>query len=178
MPITCRELFAELDEYEGRVPLDLLVQRLTELRVTRDDVRAYLNFDPERYSRNLMHAGPGYQALVLCWKNGQRSPIHNHRGSSCGVKVIAGDATETGFDVADNGLIYATGSRVLREGAVCGSQDDDIHQVSNLSGGGRDLITLHVYSPALLRMQVFSLTDSSINDFEDKIFAFAEGAGI
>lgn len=178
MALELRDFFAELDRFTERVPLDLLVRRLGDLRITLEDVRHYLRFDPERYTRNLLHEGAGYQALVLCWRNGQRSPIHNHRGSSCGVKIIAGDATETVFERAENGLVYATGSRVLREGLVCGSQDDDIHQVSNLAGGGRDLITLHIYSPALLHMQVFSLTDPVVSEFDDEVFAFAEGAGI
>ena len=43
----------------------------------------------------------------LCWRNGQRSPIHNHRGSNCGVKVLRGVATETTFARAANGMIYA-----------------------------------------------------------------------
>src|SRR5439155_1043142 len=111
-------------------------------------------FSAERYVRNRLHDGPAYQALVLCWRNGQRSPIHNHRGSRCGVKVLRGVAVETVFAPAPNGMVYATGSRELRTGHICASSDEDIHQISNLQGGGADLITLHLYSPPLLRMDM------------------------
>jgi cysteine dioxygenase len=168
----------ELDGYAQRVPLDELVRRMEALQITFDDVREFARFNAERYQRNLLHSGPGYSALVLCWRNGQRSPIHNHRGSSCGVRVLPGEATETFFERNANGHVYATGSRVLREGAVCGSQDDDIHQVSNLQSGNADLVTLHVYSPPLLSMQVFSLTDTTVRDFYDPVFAFCDGDGI
>ncbi len=172
------EFLAALDRFEGRVPLDDLVHRLEELAITLDDVRDYVQFGPTTYRRNLMHAGPAYQALILCWRNGQRSPIHDHRGSSCGVRVLAGNATETIFLRNENGLVFPTTTRVLAEGAVCGSQDDDIHQVSNLQPGHADLVTLHVYSPPLLSMRTFSLTDAQVGEFYDPISCLTDGAGI
>jgi DMSO/TMAO reductase YedYZ molybdopterin-dependent catalytic subunit len=42
---------------------------------------------------------------------------------------------------------------------VIGNEDGDLHQVSNLQAGSADLVTLHVYSPPLLRMTTYSLTD-------------------
>lgn len=171
---------AALDRYNERVPLNELCVRLRELTISLDDVREHMRFGKQTYQRNLMHAGPGYQALILCWRSGQRSPIHDHRGSSCGVRVLAGVATETFFDRTESGYVYATGSRRLETGNVCGSQDDDLHQVSNLQPEGQDLVTLHVYSPALMTMGVYSLTDRTVRDFFDPIhtLAFAHGDGI
>lgn len=173
-----RELLDELDQYEHRVPLDELVARLEALDISVADVSEFAQFGRETYRRNLMHAGPGYQALILCWRSGQRSPIHDHTGSSCGVKVIQGAATETYFERTPDGYVYATSSRQLAEGLVCGSQDSDMHQISNLQGPGRDLITLHIYSPPLMHMNVFSLTDSHVEDFFDPVHTLMDGAGI
>lgn len=176
--LTLREFLAELDAYDHRVPLDELVARLEALDLCFDDVRDYAQFGRESYQRNLLHAGPGYQALILCWRSGQRSPIHDHTGSSCGVKVIKGVALETYFERTSEGYVYATSSRELPEGAVCGSQDSDMHQVSNLQPRGCDLVTLHVYSPPLLHMGVYSLTDTNVRDFFDPIHTLMDGAGI
>ncbi len=168
----------ELNQFEDRVPLGLLTRRLKSLEINVDDVAQWIEFDPHRYRRNLMHAGPGYQALVLCWLAGQRSPIHDHEGSTCGVKVLQGVATETIFDRTASGMLLARRSRELREGYVCGSQDSDIHQLSNLQDGGRQLVTLHVYSPPLLSMNTYSLTDASVMRFADPVHEFVQGAGI
>lgn len=172
------EFLHDLDQYDHRVPLDELVARIRTLDITVDDVRDVVHFGKERYQRNLLHAGPGYTALILCWSSGQRSPIHDHTGSSCGVRILRGEATETAFERTPEGYVYATGSRVLREGQICGSQDADIHQMSNLQPNGKDLITLHVYSPALLRMQVFSLEDTAVRQFNDPVMVLTDGAGI
>jgi cysteine dioxygenase len=171
--------FATLDRLPGRLPLQVILEWFAEVRLTVEDVANYLIFSPERYVRNLLHAGPAYQALVLCWRNGQRSPIHNHRGSNCGVHVLRGVATETQFARAPNGLIFATGSRDLPPGHVCASADDDIHQVSNLQAGRADLVTLHVYSPPLLRMDMFALDTPAVREWDDPINdPFALGGGI
>lgn len=172
------DFLADLDQYSERVPLDELVERIERLDFSFEDIAAFAHFGTDTYRRNLMHAGPGFQALILCWRPGQRSPIHDHRGSSCGVRVIKGVATETFFERTPDGLIYATGSRELPAGQVCGSQDADIHQVSNLQPAGCDLLTLHVYSPPLLRMGMYSLTDTAVREFLDPVRGFVNGDGI
>jgi cysteine dioxygenase len=126
-----------------------------------------------------MNAGPAYHALIICWRGGQRSPIHDHVGSNCAVKVLRGVATETIFERGPNGMIYATGSRILNAGEVCASADSDIHQVSNLEANENDLITLHLYSPPLISMNVYSLIGSGIRKFLDPINEdFSAGSGI
>lgn len=172
------DFLARMDCHPQRVPLDELTSMLAELSITLNDVKDFVKFGGETYRRNLMHAGPGYHALILCWKNGQRSPIHDHRGSSCGVRILKGVATETYFNKSANGLIYAASSRELHEGQVCGSQDADIHQISNLQPGSAELVTLHVYSPPLMVMGTYSLLDQSVGEFADPVFEFCHGAGI
>ena len=103
-------------------PADLtpLVGELDELAVSTDDVKSHLVFSRHSYARNLVHAGPHHHLLVLCWKNGQRSPIHDHRGSVCGVRVLRGTMTETYFERAPNQHIKATRSHDIASGGVVG----------------------------------------------------------
>jgi cysteine dioxygenase len=179
MPAVIDDLFTDLDAVAGQLPLRAILDWFRSHPLSIDNVTEYLVFRPDRYVRNLLHAGPNYQALVLCWRNGQRSPIHNHRGSNCGVRVLRGVATETTFARAANGMIVPTRSRELAEGHVCATADDDTHQVSNLQAGGADLVTLHVYSPPLLRMEVFSLDSPAVSLWDDPVNdPFAQGGGI
>ncbi|MBM3995647.1 MAG: hypothetical protein FJ303_16065 [Planctomycetes bacterium] len=179
MPTAIDNVFASLDRLDGPLSLPILLDWLGDMRLTLDDLAAYLIFRPERYVRNLLHVGLAYQALLLCWRNGQRSPIHNHRGSNCGVKVLRGVATETLFARAANGLMFATHSRDLPAGHTCASADENVHQISNLQAGGADLVTLHVYSPPLLRMDMFSLDTPAVTEWDDPINdPFLHGGGI
>jgi len=177
MARTLDDLFDCLESLRHRAALTDLVRHLEELELDCDEVSSFVRFSNRGYTRNLVRGGPWFNVLVLCWKNGQRSPIHDHHGSSCGVRVLRGIATETIFDFAPNRHVKALFSRDLKAGCVCGSQDDDIHQVSNLQSGDADLVTLHVYSPPLLYMGTYSLTDLT-RGTEPMFLEFSDAAGI
>lgn len=177
-PLTLEDFFAYMDGITGRVGVEALRARLQALRITLDDVADHVHFSPHHYLRNLIHEGPCYHVLALCWRSGQRSPIHNHANSVCGVKVLTGVATETQFERTDCGLLKPTLTRDLHEGQVCVSADSDTHQVSNLQAPGVDLVTLHVYSPPLLKMETYSLTDGSVGEFIPAEFDHIHGSGI
>ena len=68
---------------------------------------------------------------------------------------------ETRFELAANGHVMAVASRELGPGSLLGSEDEDLHQISNLQAGDADLVTLHVYAPPLLAMGLYSLYDLS-----------------
>ena len=174
------ELFHTLDQSPVPLSKDQLLEQLSGLELTIDDVRPWMNFSPNGYVRNLVHDRATYQALLLCWRNGQRSPIHDHAGSACGVLVVHGTVTETIFDRAPNGMIMGVESLTLTEGEVCASVDQNIHQISNLQANSADLVTLHIYSPPLRTMGTYSLTDAQVRHVEEPIFIpeWCDGAGI
>ncbi len=171
-------LIEYLDGLTSRAPVAELKTRLVGLDVKVEDVADYVHFGEERYLRNLVHQGDWYHVLVICWRSGQRSPIHNHAGSTCGLCVLAGVATETIFEPTPSGLIKAVSSLDRHTGNVAASQDADIHQVSNLQKTGTDLVTLHVYSPPLFRMDTYSLTDATVGEFRPMVLEHAAGSGI
>lgn len=177
MPLTLNTLLNKLDTFIQKIPLDDLQDLLKDLEVDPQTLAPYTQFQMETYKRNLIRAGENYHALLLCWKNGHRSPIHDHRDSRCAFRVMQGTATETVFLKSPNGHVYPTGSRELSEGTTGLSENSDMHQISNLQGEG-DLITLHVYSPPLLVMGQYSLTTGAVSDFIDPVFEFSEGTGI
>ncbi len=175
---TLESLRTYLDGLTARAGKAELRRRLENLHVGIEDVRQHLRFGLDNYRRNLVFEGDHYHLLIICWRSGQRSPIHNHAGSVCGLKVLTGVATETVFVGTPSGLLKPGATHEVRAGQIVVSQDDDIHQVSNLEAPETDLVTLHIYSPALLRMDTYSLMDSSIGEFRPIIFGFEHGSGI
>jgi cysteine dioxygenase len=171
------ELLDYLDHLEERASLPELTARLARTEISCADVADFTRFSDRGYTRNLVQQGEHYALLVLCWKNGQRSPIHDHHGSSCAVRVLRGTATETVFDFSPNGDVWAVSSRQHRPGTVVGSQDSDVHQISNLQAGDADLVTVHVYSPPLMWMGTFSLYDRTRGQ-EPMLIEFSDAAGI
>jgi cysteine dioxygenase len=177
MAHSLQPLFRYLDGLSGRAPLGELAAAVRPLAIDWADLADCVRFSEQGYTRNLVRAGTWYHVLVLCWKNGQRSPIHDHAGSSCCVRVLRGTLTETRFEFTPNHHIKATVSQDYAPGSVFASADLDLHQVSNLQPGEADLVTLHVYSPPLRRMGTYSLTDLT-RGHELMFVEFCDAAGI
>jgi cysteine dioxygenase len=178
VPQKLRPLVAYLDTLTERASIDRLKELLAASHATIDDVREFVRFEPGHYQRNLVALGPWYEVLVICWRSGQRSPIHNHAQSTCGLKVLTGVCTETYFAHSPCGQVVALSRHECEAGHVCASEDADTHQVSNLQGPGHDLVTLHIYSPPLRKMKKFSLTSAGAEDWAPPVVEFAHGGGI
>ncbi len=154
-----------LNALESRAPIEQLRHHLTQLDVKADDLTPFSIFGDTCYRRNLISEGPWFELLCICWKSGQRSPIHNHAGSTCGLRIIEGVATETAFETTPCGQIKPTKSVDYEPGLVCCTQDSQIHQVSNLQPANQCLRTLHIYSPPLRTMQTYSLMDGAVGNY-------------
>ena len=157
-----------LKGFDQRIDLDELRHRLDDDSISSDLLSDYIHFSEERYSRNLLAYGPQFYALVLCWLPGQASPIHDHKGASCGVRIIEGVATETSFRFDGEGLVEQSVT-TLEAGAVCGSFDDDIHEIRN--NGETNLVTLHIYSPYLDNINLYDRETGEITQFSDPMVA-------
>ena len=154
-------LIAYLDTVTGRVDLAALSRMLTELRATRQDIEPACCFGVKGYRRNTISESPHYELLSLCWRSGHCTPIHDHRGVSCAFKVIEGTGTEIRFRVTDSGLVCPTAATSMPPGYLCAADDADIHQVANMQAPGLDLVTLHIYSPPIRRMNTYEFKTSA-----------------
>jgi cysteine dioxygenase len=157
-----------LQDHKQRIDLEELKTRLDDDTITAELLAEHIQFNDERYARNLLAYGPQFYALVLCWKPGQASPIHDHKGASCGVRVIEGVATETSFRWQD-GKLVAQSVTSMSAGEVCGSFDDDIHEIRN--AGDSNLVTLHIYSPYLDNINLYDRETGEITVFSDPMVA-------
>lgn len=167
-----------LDGLTERASIESLDSHLRALDIDVSDLAEFARFSNTQYQRNLVSEGSWYHLLVICWKSGQRSPIHNHAESTCGFRVLQGKATETTFEMTPCTMVKAMSSTDMDVGSVAAMKDDDIHQMSNLQAEGTDLVTLHIYSPPLLRMQTYSLTERKVGEYRPQIHEHSFGSGI
>jgi cysteine dioxygenase len=128
-----------------------------------EEIAPFLGFKTGNYSRHRVMKNQFVEMLVLCWKPGQRTPIHDHNGSHGAVYCHKGILWETTFDYdTDRGLSYK-GHRELRGGGLTGSEVPDIHQIGNPDVSGRDLVTIHIYAPPLGVLKTYKLGSSTID---------------
>jgi predicted metal-dependent enzyme (double-stranded beta helix superfamily) len=148
---------AETIACEAVIPMGSLspheaVARILERRVTEPALLdgVHCPGSPDRYTRHLVYAGPGFSILALVWLPGQMSPIHGHR-SWCALGIRQGTLVETCFTREDARLTLDA-CRQLQPGMVSHSDGDDdhYHRVANL--GVETAVSIHVYGVAFDRL--------------------------
>lgn len=129
--------------------LEQIYDWLESANISTEELRPYIGFKDGNYWRHRVCRNEFVEMLVLCWRPGHRTPIHDHNGSHGGVKVHEGPLWETMFIYdKEKGLEYKS-AREYAPGAVTGSDIPDIHQLGNPDVSDRNLITIHVYAPPL-----------------------------
>ena len=98
-----------------------LYELIEQTKISPNELRPYLGFKAGNYSRHRVMRNEFVEMLVLCWKPGQRTPIHDHNGSHGAVFVQEGIMWETTFEYdSDDGLTYKA-HRELRAAGLTGS---------------------------------------------------------
>ncbi|SHJ10804.1 Cysteine dioxygenase type I [Rubritalea squalenifaciens DSM 18772] len=160
-----------------RPPIDDLVAKMKKFDISMQELGSFVQFHDRGYRRNVVFENEHVQLLCLCWKSGQRSPIHDHAQSICAVKIVEGVASETLFEMTPSGYIKAVSTVDYGEGVI-GSEDDDTHQVANLQEEGQDLVTLHCYAPPLRKMKTYSIDSKFSQMYEPVNEMHIYGSGI
>jgi cysteine dioxygenase len=173
-------LISAIDELRHKAPemtLPGLRRFISQLKPERPELERYIHFTSERYARNLVYKCDSFECLVLCWKPGQRSPIHDHANSICAVYTIDGVLSADNYRKMANSHIRADYSEDFKPGSVLSIQTTEIHQVSNLQDGA-DLISLHFYLGPLENSFLYSVQQPVHELYQrtyTRVFTLADG---
>ncbi len=147
--LSWRSLIEVLEAQREAPALEQLCAWLENTEISTADLQPYLGFKDANYWRHRVCRNEFVEMLVLCWRPGHRTPIHDHRGSHGAVMVYDGILWETIFNFdPEKGLCYKA-ARECRAGEVTGAAVPDIHQLGNPDVSEQNLITIHIYAPPL-----------------------------
>jgi cysteine dioxygenase len=149
---------------------------LYHVEVTQDDLRPFRFFKQGTYTRHRVLRNEFAELLVLCWKPGQRTPIHDHNGSYGAVRVCEGVMWETSFALDDEHKLYYQSGREWNAREVTAADVPDIHQIGNPEVSGQDLVTLHLYAPPLGVLNTYKVGSREVGYYSPN--EFMDGAGI
>ena len=168
--LTFSELIDLLSSQTTAPTLEQLHDWVSSVEILDLDLEPYIGFKEGNYWRHRVCRNDAVEMLVICWRPGQQTPIHDHNGSHGVVKVQKGLMWESIFTYQeDKGLSYDTG-RECSVGTITGAEIPDIHRLGNPEDSGQDLITIHVYAPPLGVLKTYKVGSSQIdlytpNDF-------------
>lgn len=171
-PVSCgslQDLVQQLHDIfsEDRVNIEYVNDLLESYKNNPLEWKKYAKFDRYRYTRNLVDEGNGkFNLMIVCWREGQASAIHDHANSHCFMKMLHGELTEIRFanpeeneqtesSDDDNGLRELSRT-VLGKNCVCYINDSiGLHRVENASHTTK-AVSLHLYCPPFDSCSVFN----------------------
>lgn len=114
---------------------------------------------------------PHLTAWLICWMDEQDTGFHDHDVSSGAVAVVSGAVREERLTIEG-----PTRKDTYRAGGTFHFSASDIHRVSH--AGSEPSVTLHVYSPPLLRMGAYVIGEDGVlarhpMSYEDELHPLA-----
>jgi cysteine dioxygenase len=149
---------------------------LSDVRIDEAGLRPFVAFKPSTYARRHVCRNEFAEMLVLCWRPGQRTPIHDHNGSYGAVRVCQGIMWETIFAFEGSDKLSYVSGREWTSGFVTGADVPDIHQIGNPEISGQDLVTIHLYAPPLGVLNTYKVGSSQVGHYTPG--EFMDGGGI
>ena len=151
------DLVETLGTLRAAPAFDDLQRWLGEVSVGAEELRPYVQFRPGTYVRTRVLKNEHAELLVLCWRPGHYTSIHDHNGSYSAIRVVSGLMHETLYDFDEQAGLRLTASREWRPGRITTADIPDIHRIGNACDSGGDMITLHCYSPPFETIRTYQL---------------------
>jgi len=168
--LTFTELIEKLNEQTNPPTLEAITSWLSTVEISQLELEPYLGFKEGNYWRHRVCRNDAVEMLVICWRPGQKTPIHDHNGSHGVVRVQQGLMQETIFDYDEaQGLCHSSG-RECPQSTITGAAVPDIHQLGNPDVSGCDLITIHVYAPPLGVLKTYKLGSAQVDFYTPNDF--------
>ena len=153
------EFICEMQQVPSReLKLPALKDLFGRLDLSDELITGNIHFTEGGYARNLVCRTPRFDMLVLCWKPGHVTTIHDHAGSLNVTRVFQGALTSRAFERGERPeprhcLVKLAHEERLSGGAFSCVDHGEVHQLANTSQG--DLVTVHVYARPLKDITVY-----------------------
>ena len=145
------ELITTLSEAE-RSQYNAIIR---SMKFSVDSFGDYCSWCEKSYTRNCIVENEKFEMILLCWEKGQITPIHDHGGEECWVKVIDGELGETIYQEDETGKLNKIKSNTSKTGDISYMIDFmGFHRLENLST--ERSMSLHIYAKPIRTCRVFN----------------------
>ncbi len=125
--------------------------------LSRIDFTSYYLFDEKEYTRNLLYSDSTCELILICWKHGQKSAVHDHADSECIMCCVDGVLQENHY-IKSNGEkpseLVCTEAKTLRPYSLSRINNEiALHQIVN--GHNGNSVSLHLYIPGIATCKVY-----------------------
>ncbi len=163
---------------EGLITKQKIYDYLVAYEIRPEDLERYMQWLPERHTRNKIFRNDMIEVMLICWPVGAVTPLHTHNGQLGWMTMIEGKLLVENYRKVDcnrhenqqvvgmDCLAGATriemqhlGNELAIHGGTLNTVDktQTIHRIRNLAEWNERALSMHVYSRPIDSCVVFDM---------------------
>lgn len=103
------------------------------------------------YNKKKIYSDENIDVIIISWKKGQCSKIHDHPRNGCIVRILDGELEEETYKLTDCGLEFVNKNHLVTNSISYREDRTILHRITAL----HDCVSLHVYSPSNFKMSLY-----------------------
>ena len=170
--MSVKNLVKTLESLEEFTP-ESVHEVVSECDIGVEDLKNWIDYDypvSDSYGRKMVHDGGFFEVMVMCWRPGDYSAIHDHGKAEFGAVKMFGDAEHASFELEEGRLTTIARER-NESGTTLKVTASLIHQMGN--PGEKNFFSLHVYGNVDLESGITS--EARIFDYSRNELLFVNG---
>ena len=170
--MSVKNLVKTLESLEEFTP-ESVHEVVSECDIGVEDLKNWIDYDypvSDSYGRKMVHDGGFFEVMVMCWRPGDYSAIHDHGKAEFGAVKLFGDAEHASFEL-EGGRLTTIARERNESGTTLKVTASLIHQMGN--PGEKNFFSLHVYGNVDLESGITS--EARIFDYSRNELLFVNG---
>jgi cysteine dioxygenase len=144
-----KNLVIKLNEYENFNNIEELYNLL--YNYNSFDYKDLITFSENTYNKLFLHTSDNFDLILICWKKGQYTQIHDHPDFCCLLKMLEGKLLEEEYLNIDNNLQINQINILENNMIVNKKQDKILHKII----AQEDSVSLHLYIPGFYKPKYY-----------------------
>ena len=141
---------------------------LHSMEIPKSAFEVFCSWSESTYTRNCIFENERFELILICWQSSHKTPIHDHGGEECWVKVIDGEFKETVYKLNEVSEVNILKTNLFKAGDISYMIDFmGCHQLKNLSS--HRALSLHLYAKPIRNCNIY---DEQSKEFVQKKMSY------
>ena len=149
------DLHSLISQISAQIQKGHTLSQLTHLfnNYKGNDWKSFVKFNDHTHCKNFIYQSQSFDVILICWKQNQKTKIHDHPAQGCLMKVLIGQLNENIYQL-DPYIQYISTHPLFIDQIGYKEGNSILHEIHSPVQS----ISLHIYSPGGYQAKYYETT--------------------
>ncbi|MCK5901594.1 MAG: cysteine dioxygenase family protein [Cocleimonas sp.] len=145
IPQSLQRYIQSIESHPEKITPQILEELLQQSQIDASDLIPWIDLDhpiADSYGRKMVYEGEHFEVMVMSWRSGDFSAIHDHGSAQWGVVQYFGELEHRCFYIKD-GIMKVSKEEITVKGQINRVSNSLIHHMGNTTD--QPFLSLHTY---------------------------------